>query len=125
MWCHLLLLMPLLGLVLFLVLPVPVALPTYMIVVVFSLLLYVAVYRALKLPVKTGQEGMVGATAVAVEPLDPEGTIRYGGELWRASSRQPIAPGEQVRIVGFEGMRVIVEPEGVGNRRSQGNACHV
>lgn len=61
MWCHVLLIMPLLGLGLFALLPWPVALPSYLVLVAVSLALYVKVIQAMRQPVRTGREAMLGA----------------------------------------------------------------
>ena len=55
--------------------------------------------------------GMLGATAVAEEPLAPEGVVRVGPELWRArlaKGEAPVAAGESVRIVAVEGLTLRV-----------------
>ena len=119
MWCHLLLIMPVLGLALFAVLPLPIALPAYLVVSGISLGVYWAVFQAMHRPVTTGREGMLGAWAEAVTDLSPTGRIRYRGELWRAVAREPIPAGSRVVIVGVDGMRVQVR--GVSNADGSGN----
>lgn len=108
MWCHLPLALPLLGLMLFFLLPLPVAAPLYGVVVIASVLVYRLLLRALRLPVKTGTEGMAGGLAYVVEPLAPEGVVRYGGELWHAAGDERLEKGARVRIERVEGMTVIV-----------------
>ncbi|MDQ7850283.1 MAG: DUF881 domain-containing protein [Armatimonadota bacterium] len=95
MWCHVPLLLPVLGLVLFFVLPFPVAAPLYTVVAIASWLLYRLTMQALRLPVKTGSEGMAGGLAYVVDPLSPEGVVRYGGELWRAVGDERIERGQE------------------------------
>ncbi|TYO98919.1 NfeD-like partner-binding protein [Geothermobacter ehrlichii] len=58
-----------------------------------------------------GAEPPVGRTAEVIVPLDPEGTVRVGGELWQARCRDGgrIGTGEQVRILAREGMMLQVE----------------
>ena len=108
MWCHALLLMPVIGLGLFAVLPLPLALPIYLGIVVFSLFIYGKVMQAMRVPVSTGRESMVGEPAWAVTDIAPQGQIRHRGEVWTALSAEPIRIGEKVTIVGFEGMRARV-----------------
>src|ERR687895_2525075 len=48
--------------------------------------------------VVTGAEGLVGERAVVIEPCDPYGTVRLRGEIWRARSETPAAPGEAVAV---------------------------
>lgn len=58
----------------------------------------------------TGSQGMVGQTGVARSALDPAGMIAIGGELWRATSEVPIAPGESVVVRAVDGLQLRVEP---------------
>lgn len=110
--CHLVLALPVLGLALFFVLPLPVALPLYLVVAAVSAVMYTAILRALRLPPATGLESMAGAPAHVAESLTPEGVIRYQGELWRAAADETIERGARVRIARVErrpeGMTVVV-----------------
>ena len=110
MWCHLLLIMPVVGLGLFAVLPLSIALPAYLVLTAISLLVYWSIMRAMHRPVTTGPEGMIGARAEAVTDLSPTGRVRYQGELWQAVAGQPIPAGARVTIVSVDGMRVQVQP---------------
>jgi membrane-bound serine protease (ClpP class) len=58
----------------------------------------------------SGAGHLVGHTAVAVEALDPEGRVRFEGELWRARAARPVAKGAQVRIDRMEGLTLAVSP---------------
>ncbi len=108
MWCHLLLAAPVIGLVMFALLPLSMALPLYGLVALASLALYTQVWRSLQSPPATGREAMLGAEARAVTDIRPRGLVWCDGELWRARSAEPIPQGAQVEVVGFEGLRVIV-----------------
>ncbi len=108
MWCHLLLLMPILGLGVFLVLPLPVALPTYLALAAASGALYFKVAEAMHMPVATGPQGMVGQRARAVTAINDRGQIRYRGEVWTAVAQEPVQPGDEVIIERVEGMQVHV-----------------
>ena len=66
--------------------------------------------RNLRRPVATGSEGMVGATAEALEDFTSKGTVRFGGERWNAITSAPVARGQSVRIVRVEGLLLWVEP---------------
>lgn len=58
---------------------------------------------------------LLHAIGIAHDGLpDREGYIRLGPELWRArraSGCPPLAPGEAVRIIGVEGLTLIVESD--------------
>jgi membrane-bound serine protease (ClpP class) len=75
--------------------------------------------NAQRLPSVTGVNEMIGATAHAIMPIPPGGTGRVSvhGEIWNAfwngtgaPQSAAIAEGEDVRIVGLEGLTLIVEP---------------
>jgi membrane-bound serine protease (ClpP class) len=61
--------------------------------------------------VQTGTEALIGAPAEVVAACDPDGRVRYRGELWSARSEVPLAVGQQVRITGIEGLTLDVEPQ--------------
>jgi len=57
----------------------------------------------------SGIESMVGATGMAASDLDPWGTVQVRSELWSAVAEEgSIRKGEQVRVVGTEGVRLKV-----------------
>ena len=56
---------------------------------------------------------MIGANAIALTPLAPEGRVDYGGEDWAAVLDDPemsVDPGSEVRIVSVEGLHLRVAP---------------
>jgi len=55
----------------------------------------------------------LGAPGVVRRPLAPEGSVYAAGEEWsaRASDDRVIDRGTPVRIVGFEGLTVVVSPD--------------
>ncbi|MFQ5911773.1 MAG: NfeD family protein [Nitrospinota bacterium] len=108
--CHIVLAMPILGLVLFPLFPLRLALPLYSIVLLLSAGLYFLVFRAMTARVVTGKEGMIGKTCRTLTALDQEGKVKYGNEVWFARSDVPVEPGEEVLIVGFRDLVLVVEP---------------
>jgi len=65
--------------------------------------------RALYRKPTTGVSGMVGEIAVARTPLAPEGQVLVQGELWRAIAQNgPVAVGEEVEVVGVNGLTLTV-----------------
>ncbi|MBN2209068.1 MAG: nodulation protein NfeD [Candidatus Coatesbacteria bacterium] len=61
----------------------------------------------------TGTKGLVGALG-AVEKATSAGTfgkVFVEGELWNASSDEPLQPGTPVRVVSVQGLRVKVEKQ--------------
>ena len=67
--------------------------------------------RAMRHPVATGAQGMIGASAEVVADFTGKGTVRYGGELWKARSSGALRAGELARIVRVEGLTLWVEPQ--------------
>ncbi len=56
----------------------------------------------------TGSEGMVGEIGVAISDIDTEGKVQVHGEIWEASSIQPIRSGEKVKVLTVEGLKITV-----------------
>jgi membrane-bound serine protease (ClpP class) len=80
---------------------------------VLSFALISVIVRVRRQPVTTGKEGMIGAKAVALTPLLPEGRVRYGGEDWAAVLVDPsvsLDAGSEVRVVAVQGLRLQVQP---------------
>ncbi|MFQ6000630.1 MAG: NfeD family protein [Anaerolineae bacterium] len=124
MWCHLLLFMPLIGLGVFIIFPLEVAFPTYAIASVTSLFIYYKVMRAMRQPVQSGREEMVGAIATVVTPMDSAGRVRYRNEFWSVVSEEKLRPGQRVRIMGFKGLKLIVSgSEGTEAEISRRSHC--
>lgn len=68
------------------------------------------------------REWMVGETGFAVTDVDPEGTVRIQGVLWRARttvSSTPVRVGETLRVAAVDGLMLQVEsePGAVADRR--------
>ena len=59
---------------------------------------------------RLGADAMVGAHAMAMEPLAPEGHVLVEGEIWRAVSSQPLPAGAALRVTGRDQMLLRVEP---------------
>lgn len=75
-------------------------------------LLYPYLKRAFETDARTGAERLAGETGVVQQTLCPQGFVRVRGELWQARAEEPganIAAGTKVRIVGAEGMTLVVK----------------
>jgi membrane-bound serine protease (ClpP class) len=60
---------------------------------------------------------LVGADGTATTPIAPTGIASAQGETWTARSRQgAIPPGAALRVVGVEGLELIVEPAAAPDR---------
>jgi len=55
-------------------------------------------------------ERLIGAIGEAQTHIHAEGTVYIAGEEWSARSETPIPAGSRVRVVGREGLILVVEP---------------
>ncbi|WP_043487806.1 NfeD family protein [Halomonas halodenitrificans] len=60
--------------------------------------------------VRTGQEGLVGSEAVALEDFTGPGHVRLMGERWSAHSVEPLVRGQAVRVTALDGLTLEVVP---------------
>jgi membrane-bound ClpP family serine protease len=74
------------------------------IMAVFVLIMHKAVIPAIRRRIAAGVEEMVGRTGEVMEPLNPVGTIKIEGEYWKATTKGTINQGEEVEVVGIDGL---------------------
>jgi membrane protein implicated in regulation of membrane protease activity len=89
--------------------------------------LYPLVRTAYDFDVKTGVEQLIGAQGMVQNELAPRGKIRVRGELWSAEiepGAQPLAQGEQVRVLGAQGLTLIVAAESTSSRENHSHRAH-
>ncbi len=81
-----------------------------LIALMFSTMLGFAL-RALKMPVKTGHESLIGKTGYAKTDFNPKGSAHVDGEIWSAENvdlTRPISKHARLEIVEVEGIRLKV-----------------
>jgi membrane-bound ClpP family serine protease len=101
---------PFLALVLFYYLPFQTALRIYIAIVIVAGYGYYIMFKSMRAKVKTGMEAMMGAEALVIEDIDPEGKVRFKDEIWTATTPgKKISQGEKVRILEAEGLVLVVE----------------
>jgi membrane protein implicated in regulation of membrane protease activity len=61
--------------------------------------------------IQAGAETLLGARAQVVTACAPLGQVRVQGELWSARCEAGAEPGSTVRVVGRDGLTLLVEPE--------------
>ena len=67
------------------------------------------VIRTHRRQASTGREELIGKTAVVKVALEPEGTVFFKGERWRAISEEGrVEPGETVIITKVDGLKLYV-----------------
>jgi membrane-bound serine protease (ClpP class) len=60
----------------------------------------------------TGEEGMIDDIGRALTPIEPGGLgrVHTHGEIWAATSAEPVAVGDTVRVIGVKGLLLTVRP---------------
>lgn len=87
----------------------------------YSVITYRIGSRALRKKAVAGLPAMVGTKGKVVSPLAPKGVVRIKGELWGAtSSGANIDAGEEVVVVGQDGLRLVVDKHSNGNLKGTG-----
>jgi len=76
--------------------------------------------RVRKAPPAGAFDNFHGERGRVVRALDPVGTVQLRGELWSATSEQPLATGEQVIVVGRVGLSLQVAAEGAADGGAAG-----
>jgi len=66
--------------------------------------------QARRRPVVSGAEELMAATGHAIAGFPGPGSVRLRGEVWSARSEVAIAPGQPVRVIGREGLVLLVAP---------------
>ena len=67
--------------------------------------------RALRARPITGVEAMAGEVGESLDLLNPNGTVRVHGEIWKAvSTSGAIGQGEKIRVVAIRDLTLLVEP---------------
>jgi membrane-bound ClpP family serine protease len=63
-------------------------------------------------PVTTTSEGLRGRIGIVTRETDPErptyGKVRIGSETWSAESTKVIPEGRKVKVIGSEGVHLVV-----------------
>jgi membrane protein implicated in regulation of membrane protease activity len=64
----------------------------------------------------------IGSRGRTITAISPKGYIRINGELWQASSSSTIGVGEEVVVVGIEGMTLLINSVEEDNRIGKADA---
>ena len=68
-----------------------------------------AAAKAHRRPAMTGSEEMIGSRGEIIEWSEAGGRVHVHGETWSARGDRPFQPKEKVRVVGRDGLTLIVE----------------
>jgi membrane protein implicated in regulation of membrane protease activity len=102
--CHLILALPFLGLMVFWLWPLSVAAPVYAAIFLLSLLMYYLILQAMRRPVVTGAEEILQEIGRVIEVKKKKARIRVHSEIWNAVSTDRLRAGDQVEIMGVDGL---------------------
>src|SRR3989304_2763562 len=106
MWCHVLLFgFPVAGLLLFAMLPFPVALAVYLPLSALSVGVGGVTVRALCASPTTGAEALPGRVGRVAAVEAQAALVSVDGELWEAVARDGLRPGQGVQMVAVGGGR--------------------
>jgi membrane-bound serine protease (ClpP class) len=78
--------------------------------VFFFLVVLAMLLRVRRRAVVTGAEALLGAEGEVVSWQDAEGRVRVLSEIWRARAAGPLPPGARVKVIGRDGLTVVVQP---------------
>jgi len=77
---------------------------------ILSFIIFTFLIKTMRKKPVSGKEGMIGKTGVTKEKIDPEGTILFMGELWKAKSTGDIIQvGRKVEVEKVEGLLLYVK----------------
>ncbi len=65
--------------------------------------------RAQSKKVTTGSEGLIGEVGEALSDINLKGQVFVCGEYWQAKSSSEITKGEEVKVIGIDGLMLKVE----------------
>ena len=87
-----------------------VIIPTVVVTALFFLLVIGAGLKAQRAKPITGVEGLTGETGLALESLNPMGTVLVHGEIWNAEAiKGAIEKGQKIRVRAIDNLRLKVE----------------
>ena len=107
--CHLILLSPVFGLVIFWFWPLWISVPIYAVILVLSILLYIASVRAMRFPQITGTHSLLQRSGVVIDIDDRGPRVRIGGEIWQAHSAKQLELNDRIKVVRQNGITLEVE----------------
>ncbi len=92
-------------------LSVPLVLALTMTSALLVLVVVTMAIRSFRHPIVSGSEELIGACGHAGPAFSGEGRVHVRGEDWTARSARPIEANQAVRVVGRDGLTLIVEPQ--------------
>ena len=119
--CHLILLLPILGLPAFWIWPLSVALPVYLVVLLLSLWMYYYVIIAMRRKVTVGPETLVHCRGEVVQIDSSRLKVRVQSEIWSARSSDKLDTGDSIEVASIDGLTLNVTKSPEVRVRYQGS----
>jgi membrane-bound ClpP family serine protease len=95
--------------------PLPALIVSTLGLAALSVLVFRKGSQALRRKPVVGLSSMVGSKARVTRPISPKGTVKIKGELWDAvSNGEKIDAGEEVIVIGQDGLKLIVRKRNAG-----------
>ena len=89
--------------------PLPIAIVAALLLGIIVFITHKAIIPTFHKKKVTGAEGLIGLEGEVIEPLTPKGLVSVKGEYWKAKSvGGKIAAGEEVEILGLDGLTLMV-----------------
>jgi membrane-bound serine protease (ClpP class) len=86
--------------------------PATVLTAAFFIFIVGAGLRAQFRPIQSGKETMLGKTVAALSRIDANsGRVFIEGENWNAVSETPVEAGQNVEVIGMEGLTLKVKPK--------------
>lgn len=101
--CHVVLFMPVFALVVFWLLPWPLATAIYVCILALSAWLYYVIIKIMHRPSVIGPHTLLDADGTVVQTDGSCGLARIGRELWRIESKRALTVNERIRVTGRRG----------------------
>jgi membrane protein implicated in regulation of membrane protease activity len=65
---------------------------------------------------KVAPDDIIGSEGTVTRPFAPEGHVKVQGVLWKAvSNGAELGIGDEVEVIGMEGLRLVVKPKRSGS----------
>ena len=114
--CHLILIgLPLLALSAFWFLPLPLAVPTFVVLIGATALFYAYLMKGARRPAMTGIEAMQNALGRVRGVHDGIVSVWVNSELWSARASEELHEGDRVKVVSIDGLQLRVRKLALDN----------
>ena len=114
--CHLILVgLPLVALSTFWFLPLPLAVPTFVVLIGATIFFYAYLVQGPRRPAMTGIEAMLNALGRVRGVHDGLASAWVNSELWSARVSEELREGDRVKLVGVDGLQLRVRKLALDN----------